>query len=501
MKSLRYCSTSTFIIIFIHINILVTHAEGVDPVIQLPRSGLKRTRTRSKWVLSVGDYGAKGDGLHNDTEAFLEAWKIACSLSGFISVVFPYGKTFLVHPVDIGGPCRSKITLRISGTIVAPQDPVVWHGLNQRKWLYFHGVNHLTVDGGGRINGMGQEWWARSCKINSTNAMTFHRCKDLKVRNLMLINSQRMHLSFTNCMRIVASHLKVLAPAFSPNTDGIHISATKGVEVRDSVIRTGDDCISIVRNSSRVWIRNISCGPGHGISIGSLGKSKKWEKVQNVIVDGVYLYNTDNGVRIKTWQGGSGFASKITFQHILMENVSNPIIVDQYYCDSRNPCKNETSAVRVENISFIDIQGTSATEEAIKFSCSDAFPCEGLYLENIFLASCFGGNTSSFCWQAHGSARGFLHPSTCLSSSDDRIRQNVGMVGIKEAMEDEQAPTACIYRLLKLIQLEALTPALARAKFGAPMGKRLITVFWSSESSRYHLINIQCSIQVITLML
>jgi len=70
-------------------------------------------------------------------------------------------------------------------------------------------------------------------------ALTFHRCKDLKIRNLMLINSQQMHLSFNNCMRVVASHLKVLAPAFSPNTDGIHISSTKGVEVRDSVIRTG----------------------------------------------------------------------------------------------------------------------------------------------------------------------------------------------------------------------------------------------------------------------
>jgi len=40
-------------------------------------------------------------------------------------------------------------------------------------------------------------------------------------------------------MRVLASHLKVLAPAFSPNTDGIHISATKGVQVRDTVIRTG----------------------------------------------------------------------------------------------------------------------------------------------------------------------------------------------------------------------------------------------------------------------
>jgi len=55
----------------------------------------------------------------------------------------------------------------------------------------------------------------------------------------MVLNSQKMHVAFTSCMRVVASRLKVLAPASSPNTDGIHISATKGVEIRDSVIRTG----------------------------------------------------------------------------------------------------------------------------------------------------------------------------------------------------------------------------------------------------------------------
>jgi len=32
-------------------------------------------------------------------------------------------------------------------------------------------VNHLTVDGGGSINGMGEEWWARSCKINTKNVL------------------------------------------------------------------------------------------------------------------------------------------------------------------------------------------------------------------------------------------------------------------------------------------------------------------------------------------
>ncbi|KAF1883157.1 hypothetical protein Lal_00003340 [Lupinus albus] len=435
-----YCSSSTFIIMFIHlvINIVVspylTNVEGFefDPVIQLPYSGSNITQTISKLVFSVVDYGAIGDGLHNDTMAFLKAWEIACSLPGSTKVVFPFGKTFLVHPIDITGPCRSNITLKILGTIVAPQVPLAWHDLNQHKWLYFHGVNNFTVDGGGRINGMGQEWWARSCKINHTNpchpaptALTFHRCKNLKVRKLMLLNSQQMHMAFTRCMDVVASHLKVLAPAFSPNTDGIHISATKGVEVKDSVIRTGDDCISIVTNSSQVKIRNIYCGPGHGISIGSLGKSDAWEKVENIHVYGAYLYNTDNGVRIKTWQGGKGFASNITFHNVMMENVSNPIIIDQYYCDSQYPCDNQTLTVKVENISFIDIQGTSATKEAIKFACSDASPCKGLYLENVFLASCMGGNTRSYCWQAHGSTRGSVYPPSCLSSTNDFLRQKV----------------------------------------------------------------------------
>ncbi|XP_057726250.1 probable polygalacturonase At1g80170 isoform X3 [Arachis stenosperma] len=478
MKNLGYCSSSkTTIVIFIHVvTILVTQyltqrTEAFDPLIQLPRSTFTRTRTRtrprSRRVISVIDFAAKGDGLHNDTQvitklfsfnpipylvtislpcfqSFLEAWKTACSFPGFANVDVPYGKTFLIYPVDIAGHCKSKITLRILGTIVAPKDPAVWNGLNQRKWLYFHGVNHLTVEGGGSINGMGHEWWARSCKTNSTipchpapTALTFHKCKNLKVKNLTLLNSQQMHLAFTSCMRVVASHLRVLAPPSSPNTDGVHISVCKGVEVRDTVIRTGDDCISIVRNSSRVWIRNITCGPGHGISIGSLGKSNVWEKAQDIYVNGAYLSNTDNGVRIKTWQGGAGFASKITFQNILMENVSNPIIIDQYYCDSPKPCKNQTSAVKVESISFINVQGTSATKEAIKFACSDTSPCEGLYLENISIvsASCsFIGNTSSYCWQAYGSTQGFVYPPSCLLSNDNFIKQSVSL-GSKPAAE------------------------------------------------------------------
>lgn len=94
-------------------------------------------------------------------------------------------------------------------------------------------------------------------------AITFHRCKNLKFSNVMVINSQQMHIAFTKCFRVVASNLKVIAPVSSPNTDGIHISASSHIQVKDSMTRTGDDCISIVSNSSEIQIGNIACGPGH----------------------------------------------------------------------------------------------------------------------------------------------------------------------------------------------------------------------------------------------
>lgn len=266
-------------------------------------------------------------------------------------------------------------------------------------------------------------------------AITFHRCKNLKFSNVMVINSQQMHIAFTKCFRVVASNLKVIAPVSSPNTDGIHISASSHIQVKDSMTRTGDDCISIVSNSSEIQIGNIACGPGHGISIGSLGKSHSWSQVHNVLVDGVFISNTENGVRIKTWQGGGGFVSKISFQNVLMENVSNPIIIDQYYCDSSHPCANQTSAVKVENISFVGIKGTSATEEAIRFACSDSLPCENLYLEDVELLSTSGEKaTKSFCWEAEGSSSGSVYPTPCFSNIESFIKLDVPSSSIPQSI-------------------------------------------------------------------
>ena len=81
-----------------------------------------------------------------------------------------------------------------------------------------------------------------------------------------------------------------------------------------SVIRTGDDCISLGLGSKFINIIDIQCGPGHGIRIDSLGKYPNEEDVSEVTIRDSTFIVIDNGVRIKTWSTSfSSSVSKIAF--------------------------------------------------------------------------------------------------------------------------------------------------------------------------------------------
>ncbi|KAL5719981.1 hypothetical protein ACHQM5_012697 [Ranunculus cassubicifolius] len=341
-------------------------------------------------AVSVEDFGAKGDGVTDDTEAFEEAWKEVCSSDGSVLVI-PEEKSFFLKPIIFKGPCKSELTVQIYGTLQA-SDNRKDYKKDRRHWLLFEKIDNLTVEGGGTIDGKGEIWWNNSCKINKTlpcthapTAITFYECNDLKVRNIRIKNSQQMHLAFQKCVDVQATSLMVTAPGKSPNTDGIHVTNTQNIQIMNCVIRTGDDCISIVDGAENVQATDITCGPGHGISIGSLGADKSEDHVTDVTVDRARLVGTTNGVRIKTWQGGKGNATNIVFQNIFMQNVTNPIIIDQNYCDQKGPCKQQKSAVQVKNVVYRNIKGTSASKVAIKFDCSENHPCESILLQDVEL--------------------------------------------------------------------------------------------------------------------
>ncbi|KAM3311416.1 hypothetical protein ACQJBY_031844 [Aegilops geniculata] len=276
---------------------------------------------------SVVDYGAVADGRTDCAGAFLRAWAAACGAEGEgpAAVVVPAGE-FLVSRARFSGPCRSSaVAVSIAGMVLAP---VPYAGV--QLWIVFQNVDGVSVSGG-TLDGRGQAYWAcrragggSSCPA-ATRSLTIYRSRNVVIQGLTSLNSAGIHVT-------VQASTVVSAPGDSPNTDGIHIKQSSDVAILNAVIGTGDDCISMVEGSSDVWIQGVTCGPGHGISIGSLGDTPEQVAVRNITVKAVTLAGTTNGLRIKSWaKANSGLVDGVAFSDVVMRNVRNPIIVDQNY--------------------------------------------------------------------------------------------------------------------------------------------------------------------------
>ncbi|ERN12705.1 hypothetical protein AMTR_s00179p00030770 [Amborella trichopoda] len=159
-------------------------------------------------------------------------------------------------------------------------------------------------------------------------------------------------------------------------------SISDHVPTSRSHIGTRDDCISLGPGSTQVTVKKVFCGPGHGNSVGSLGKFPKEEDVQGLHVENCTISDNTNDLKIKTWAGSaSSSASKFTYEDIVMNNVANPIIIDQQYCPYTSCSQKGPSRVKIIDISFKDIRGTSTSKIAVNLLCSEAFPCKMLRLK------------------------------------------------------------------------------------------------------------------------
>ncbi|KAF7151903.1 hypothetical protein RHSIM_Rhsim02G0175100 [Rhododendron simsii] len=370
--------------------------------------------TAKHW--DVVSLGAKGDGQTDSTNPFLKAWAKACGSAQPATIYVPPGRYLLGQAKFYGSQCKnSHITIRIDGTLVAPSD---YHILgNADNWLLFEQVSGVSIYGG-TLDGQGSSLWA--CKTSGygcpqgATTLEFSKSNNILISGLTSVNSQMFHMVIYSCTNVKVQATKISASANSPNTDGIHVEYSSSVSIYNSMIATGDDCISIGPGTTNLWIENIACGPGHGISIGSLGKKFQEAGVRNVTVSRVTFTGTQNGVRIKTWaKPSTGFVTGVVFQHATMVNVQNPVIIDQNYCPNNEGCPNQASGVRISDVTYQDIHGTSATTVAVNFDCSKEYPCNRIILEDVNLS--YGNEQSqASCANVEGSASGFVTPSSCL---------------------------------------------------------------------------------------
>ncbi|CAN1806152.1 Probable polygalacturonase At3g15720 [Linum perenne] len=309
-------------------------------------------------TFNVLDYGAVGDGRTDSTNAFIKAWRDFCGATGQPILDIPSGNVFMLKPLTFEGPCRSPKLL--------------------------------------------------------VKALSFHSCDNLNLNSLHHVNSPRNHISINSCKAAEIFNLMITAPDESPNTDGIDIAASSNINIHDSFMGTGDDCIAINGFSSHINITRVMCGPGHGISIGSLGKNGVFETVEDVHVQECTFKGTTNGARIKTWKGGKGYVRRVSFEDITFVNAENPIIIDQEYFSEGSPPSN--NYVEISDVTYTGVVGTSKDERAVYFNCVGGSGCKDIKVENVEIRSAVEGKLPiAVCNNAHGVSLGDRSPKiSCL---------------------------------------------------------------------------------------
>ncbi|RKO87136.1 pectin lyase fold/virulence factor, partial [Blyttiomyces helicus] len=200
------------------------------------------------------------------------------------------------------------------------------------------------------------------------------------------------------------------------NTDGIDISRSKNIFIKDINVPNGDNCVA------------LSC---HGISIGSLGKgpiSSLPAGVSNILFENITMANCAAGPNIKTWSTNvTGTVSNVTCRNIVVTDVANGLVVNPNYgCSTTPGCVPNQSLMALQNITFAKITGSVSTT-GITFESSQPLPAQNISFSDIlvtkFGSTCAASNTSGFVKGAvvSGGQGGFGHSGVSREKGGGRV--------------------------------------------------------------------------------
>ena len=234
--------------------------------------------------------------------------------------------------------------------------------------------------------------------------------------HLFLRDSPFYHVVVLRSRDVALRRLRIASPPSSVNTDGVDLLASTDVSVDDCWVDTGDDNVAIKEGCARVAVRGGTFYKGHGLSIGSLGEGGTTASVRDVALSGVKFVKTSNAARVKTWQGGRGAVSNVTFANLDVRAVGAPIVVDQFYCPkSQHPgeCANASDAVAIDGVRIDGVEGWHTSGVAAMLHCSNAAPCD-VQVKNLNVDAAPGCSNVVRCWNVKRPAAG----TTCARGNE-----------------------------------------------------------------------------------
>ncbi len=316
--------------------------------------------------LNVRDFGAKGDGITDDTVAIQNAIHV-CPRGGRVRV--PAG-TYYVRPVVL----KSHMTLELQegaillGDICEEHYPLMpgemlddrteeaiqvstWEGSpfpGRQSFVSAYYAEDVTIVGRGIIDGNAQNstWWedVKTRTVGRPRLVFFNHCQRIRFHGILGRNSASWNFHPFFCQDVGFYDIAVEAPKDSPNTDGTDPESCDDVRYIGVRFSVGDDAIALKSGkmymgmkyqtpATRHVIRNCLMEYAHGAVV--LG-SEMSGGIQDLSVTQCLFSHTDRGLRIKTRRGRGKYAiiDGVEFSNIRMENVMTPLVINMYYfCD------------------------------------------------------------------------------------------------------------------------------------------------------------------------
>ncbi len=355
----------------------------------------------------ITDFGAKGDGTTDCTEAFRKAIE-KCSASGGGRVVVPEG-VFLTGPIHL----RSNVNLHFSdgATVKFVTDPKAYANLVYTRWegvecmnysppIYAFGQENIAVTGKGTLDGQASEenWWrwkgnaavgwkkgmpsqkdSRSALFDMSeknvpvekrvfgeghylrpNFIQPYRCKNVLIQGVTLKDSPMWFIHPVLCTNVTVQNVTV--NGLGPNNDGCNPESSKDVLIKGCFFNTGDDCIAIKsgRNadgrrvnvpSENIVIQGCTMKEGHGgVTLGSeISGGVRNVYAEDCSMDSPHL---DRALRFKTNSIRGGVMENFFARKIRVGEVSDAVVhIDFFY--EEGDAGQFTPVVR--NLSFSEV--------------------------------------------------------------------------------------------------------------------------------------------------
>lgn len=263
---------------------------------------------------------------------------------------------------------------------------------------------------GGELDGNGQAWYDEN--QNQSNqpgrpiALTIFDSQHVLVDGLTFTQPQFWAAFVSHSFDVIMRNINVSAISHSQwntvNTDGADTWNSDRIVLENWNVKSGDDCIAAKGNTTNLYVRNVTCHGGNGMTIGSVGQYPKTpDYVEHVLFEDITVTDAFNAAFIKTWQGvpvdnstngdagggGKGYVRNIEFRNFTITRVALPIQITQCIYSEARRTDCETSKIVISDITWKDFEGTTTFNIASSLHCAFGHPCSGIVFDNIKLES------------------------------------------------------------------------------------------------------------------